>query len=158
MGSSSSSRFGFFEQQLGQRDAHLPAARKLFRAPRPVALRKAEAGEHCAHLRFHGVAVARAKFALGPLEAVGHLRIFGAGRIEFGHADSERLQFPLELPHAGKYGHALRENGAAGDLQPVLRQISEPHALGRRKRAIIELLQAGDNFKQGRLSGTVPAD
>ena len=49
----------FFEQQLGQRDAHLPAAGKFLGALVPLLVREPEPGEHGAHLRFDGVAVAR---------------------------------------------------------------------------------------------------
>ena len=77
---------GLFEQQLGQRDAHLPAAGELFGAALPIALRETEAGEHRADLRFDGVAVARAEFAFGAVEAVGHLGVFRAGGVELGHA------------------------------------------------------------------------
>ena len=74
---------GLFEQQLGQRDAHLPAAGELLGAALPIALAEAEAGEHGADLRFDGVAVARAELAFRAMEAVGHLRVLGAGGIEF---------------------------------------------------------------------------
>ncbi len=54
-------QIGFFEQQFGQRDAHLPAAGKLFRAPLPVVAREAKPDEHRAHLRLDRIAVARAR-------------------------------------------------------------------------------------------------
>ena len=39
-------QIGLFQQQLGERDAHLPAAGKLLGALLPLALRKPEPGEH----------------------------------------------------------------------------------------------------------------
>ena len=54
---------GLFEQQLRQRDAHLPAARKLLGAAGPIFLAKPEPVEHRAHLRLDRVAVAIAEFA-----------------------------------------------------------------------------------------------
>ena len=71
-----------FEQQLGQRDAHLPAAGEFLGAARPVFLPEAQTVQHRAHLRFDGVAVARVEFASDALVALGHLRVFGgAGSI-----------------------------------------------------------------------------
>ena len=122
---------GLFEQQFGQRDAHLPAARELFRAPFPIALREAEAGEHCAHLRFHRVAVARVKLALGRVEAVGHLRVFGARGIELGHAARQLFLLFFQRPQVVEDRHAFGENGAAGKRKAVLRQIAEGRALLR---------------------------
>ena len=51
------------QQQLGQSDSHLPAAGKLFRAPRPVLLLETEAVQHRPDLRLDRVAVTRAKLA-----------------------------------------------------------------------------------------------
>ena len=48
---------GLCQQQLGQRDAHLPAAGEFFGLARPVCLAEAEAGEHGADLRVECVAV-----------------------------------------------------------------------------------------------------
>ena len=39
---------GLFEQQFGQRDAHLPAAGELFGAAFPIALRETQAAESTA--------------------------------------------------------------------------------------------------------------
>ena len=63
-----------FEQQLGQRDAHLPAAGEFFGAPGPVLLAEAQAVQHGAHLRFDRVAVAIAEFGVDVVQAVGRRR------------------------------------------------------------------------------------
>ena len=55
---------GLGQQQLGQRDAHLPAAAELIGLPRPILFAEAEAGEHAAHLRVERVAVERVKAIL----------------------------------------------------------------------------------------------
>ncbi|HEV2615536.1 MAG TPA: hypothetical protein VGU63_02875, partial [Candidatus Acidoferrales bacterium] len=53
---------GFLQQQLGQRNAHLPAAGELFRPPLPVFFAEAHAIQHRAHFGFNGVSVARLYF------------------------------------------------------------------------------------------------
>ena len=73
---------GLLEQQLGERDAHLPAAGKFLGAAVPIGMREAEAGENGADLRLDGVAVAVAKIGVQVVEAVGHLRVFRSGRIQ----------------------------------------------------------------------------
>ena len=91
----------------------------------PIALRKSQAGEHHAHLRLDGEAVARAKLAFGLMEAVGDLRVFGAGGVEFGHPVRQRFLFLLERQQIGEDGHAFGEDGAAGERKAFLRQVAE---------------------------------
>ena len=104
---------GLLEQQFGERDAHLPAARKLLRAPFPIALREAEAAEHCAHLRFHRIAVARVELALCHVEAVGHLRVFGARGVKLGHAVRQLFLLFFKRPQVVEHRHTFGENGAS---------------------------------------------
>ena len=148
---------GLFEQQLGERDAHLPAAGELFGAAFPIALRKAEAAEHGAHLRFDGVAVARAELAFGLVKPLGDLRVFRAGGVEFGHAVGQVLLLLFELAQVGEHGHALGEDGAAGEREPFLRQVAEGDALLGGHDAGIESLDAGQHFQERRLAGAVGA-
>ena len=68
---------GLRQQQLGQRDAHLPAAGEFFGVARPVFLAEAEAVEHGADLRVERVAIVHAEVAEDALVAVGHLRVLG---------------------------------------------------------------------------------
>ena len=75
---------GLGQQELGQRDTHLPAAGELIGLARPVFLGEAQAGEHCAHLRIERVAVERVKAVLQQRKALGSGLVFGAGVIEFG--------------------------------------------------------------------------
>ena len=88
-------------------------------------LRKAEAGEHRAHLRFDGVAVARAEFAFDPVEALGDLRVLRAGGVELGHAVRQRFLLLFHVAQVGEHGHALGEDGAAGEREAVLRQVAD---------------------------------
>ena len=55
---------GLRQQQLGQRDAHLPTAAELIRLPRPILFAESEAGEHAAHLRVERIAIQRVKTIL----------------------------------------------------------------------------------------------
>ena len=68
------------EQQLGQRDAHLPAAAELVGLARPVFLAEAEAGEHGAHLGVERVAVEGVKAFLQHGVAFGGGFVLGACR------------------------------------------------------------------------------
>ena len=57
----------------------------------------------------------------------------------------------------GKHRHALGENGASGERQPILRQISGADALGPADRAIVEALGPSQNLQQRGFAGAVRA-
>ena len=148
MGSSNKQQVRLFQEELGERDAHLPAAGELFGAAFPIALRKAEAAENGAHLRFDGVAVAGAKLAFGLMKPLGDLPVFRAGGIEFRHAVGQVLLLLFELTQVVEHGHALREYGAAGEGKTFLGKVSEGHALLGGQDTGIESLDAGQHLQE----------
>ena len=91
------------------------------------------------------------------VEALGDLRVFGAGGIEFGHAVREFLLLVFERAQVGEDGHALGEDGAAGEREAILRQVAQGDALLRGDGAGIEALDAGQHFKKRGLAGAVGA-
>ncbi len=148
---------GLFEQQLGQRDAHLPAAGEFLGAALPVAFAEAEAAEDSTHLGFDGVAVARAELAFGAMKAVRHGGVFGAGRIEVAHPRGQLLLLFLERPQFVEHRHAFGEYGAAGERESFLGQITDGDAALHGDVAGIEALDPGQHLEQGRFSGAVSA-
>ena len=80
---------GLLQQQLGQRDAHLPAAGKFFGLAGPVFFAKPKPGEHRADLRLDGVSVAGGEFVLDAMVAFRHLRVLRRCVVEFGHAPGQ---------------------------------------------------------------------
>src|SRR5271157_1046568 len=148
----------FRQQQLGKRDAHLPAAGELFCVTSPVFLDEAQTVEDGANLRIEGVAVLHAEFAGDALIPVRYLRIFAGGVIEFAHLVSEVLHLLLQRAQAAEHGHAFVENRTAGELQAVLREVAVGRVLRGRDAAVVERLHAAKNLQQRRLSGAVGAD
>ena len=148
---------GLFEQQLGQRDAHLPAAGEFLGAALPIALAEAEAAEDGTHLGFDGVAVARAELAFRAMKAVRHGGVFGAGRIQFAHPRGQLLLLFFERPQFVEHRHAFGEHRAAGKRKPFLRQIADGDAALHGDGAGIEALDPGQHFQQRRFAGAVGA-
>ena len=124
----------------------------------PIALGEAEAGEHRADLGLDGVAVARAEFAFGAMEAVGDLGVLGAGGIELGHAVGEVFLLLLQGAQIGEDGHAFGEDGAAGKREPFLRQVADADALHDGDGAGVEPVDAGQDLEQRGFAGAVGAD
>ena len=133
---------GLGEQQLAQGDAHLPAAGELFGVARPIFLAEAEAVEHGADLRVERVAVLHAKFGQDALVAIGHLRVFVRGVIEFGDLVREVFHLLLQSVQVGEHRHAFVEDSASGELQAVLREIAEGGVLGGDDAAVVERFDA----------------
>ena len=86
---------GLLQQQLGQRDAHLPAAGKLLCLPGPVMLAEAQAAQYRAHLRVECIAVVGAKVGVEMREAIGGRGVFGRCRVKLGQARGKGFQFLL---------------------------------------------------------------
>ncbi len=91
------------------------------------------------------------------MEAVGHLRVLGAARVEFGHAVRELFLLVFERAQAGENRHALGENRAAGERQAFLRQIAEGDALLGGDAAGVEAFDSGQHLEQRRFAGAVGA-
>src|ERR1700704_2092964 len=68
----------FLQQKLGQGNAHLPAAGKLFRMARQIFFLEAKAIEYGSNLSFNGVPVTGLHFRLNAVETLGDLLVFGA--------------------------------------------------------------------------------
>ena len=139
---------GFFEQQFGECDAHLPAAGKFLGAFVPLLVREAEAGKHGAHLRFDGVAVAIAEFAVQLMEAIGHLRVLGAGGIQFAHLVRELSHLHFHLLQGGEDRHAFGEHAAAGKREAVLREVAGTDAARDAELAVVKRFHPGEHFQQ----------
>ncbi len=148
---------GFLQQQLGQRQPHLPAAGEFLRLPIPVFFAKSKSLQHAPHFSFNRVTIAGAKFVLQTVIAVGHVGILRAGMIEFGDLMGERFQLAFHGMKFGKHRHAFGKHGAPGKREPILRQISCGRPLGDDERAVVEAVQAGENLHQRRLAGAVRA-
>ncbi len=116
------------QQQLGQRDAHLPAAAELVRLARPVFLAESEAGEHAAHLCVERVAVERVKALLEHRVAFRRGLVLLARVVEYGQLPGEMLDFLFHLAQFVEDGEALFKDGATGERKAFLRQIADAHA------------------------------
>ncbi len=146
-----------FEQQLGQRDAHLPAAGEFLGALVPLLVREAEAGQNRPHLRFDGVAVAVTEFTIQVMEAVRHLRVFRAGGIQLAHLMRELFHLHFHLLQRRENRHALGENAAAGERKAVLRQVAGADAARDAELAVVERLHARQHLEQRGFAAAIRA-
>ena len=78
--------------------------------------------------------------------------------VEFGHAVRQRFEFLFHGAQIVEHRHALGEDGAAGEREAILRQISGGRAFGDDEGAVVERVHAGENLHQRGLAGAVGAD
>ena len=146
------------QQQLGERDAHLPAAGELFGLALPVFLGEAEAAEHGADLRVEGVDVVDVELVGDVGVAVGGGEILLRLGVGGGERVGDLLGLALEGEDGVEDGEALGEDGLAAQGEAVLRQIAEGHAFDAGELAVVEGFDAGEDFEQGGFAGAVAAD
>jgi len=142
---------GALQQQLGQGDAHLPAAGEGLAGLLPVGLRKAETAQHFADLRLHGVAAALGEELLG-LGVAGQQLAVPLAETRF-----EPLEFLFEGQQSGQRRAHLGEQRPAVVLEPLLRQVAEAGPLGGLHLAAVDSGAAGQHLEQGGLAGAVLA-
>ena len=131
-----------FEQQLGQRDAHLPAAGELFGAALPVALAETRGRRArrptCASIVYPSRARNSPRrwwnrSATCPYSALAGsssaMRCVSCSCSSSSAADREN-------------GHAFGEDGAAGKRQALLRQVAAVRPFAR-QGAVVERIHAG---------------
>ncbi len=123
-------QIGLLQEQLGQRNAHLPAAGKFFGLAVPVVLAKAQAGKHGPDLRIERIAVARLEFVLDAVVALGDLPVFRRRVVHFRHARGQRFHLRFHGTQIVEDRHALGKHAAAGERKSILRQIADGRALG----------------------------
>ena len=150
-------QIGLDQQELGQRDAHLPAARKLLRRTRLILARESQAVEHGARSRRERIAVAPLELGLQAVVALGDALVFFARGVEVRHLMRERFHLLFHVEQVPKHRKALFEHAAAGQRKAVLRKVSSGDTLGGGERSIVKRLEAGQNLQQRRLAGAVSA-
>ena len=141
------------QEQLGQRDAHLPAARELVGGARHVRLVEAQAEEHAVRLAFNVVAVAGLE-----ARAQGAVLLEQGRRVCLSGAGQRCLELGQALAHArdvGHRGHDLLEHAAPVHLDGLLLQIAGLDVFGEGDQAGVGRVQTGDDVHHGRLTRAV---
>ena len=146
------------QQQLGERDAHLPSARKRLGRFVEIGLREPQALEHLGHAQLDAVAFVLAE-VLGQLVIAHEEGLVLAVR---QRRVGERVLDPIDL------GARLEERPeglgdfvlqrAARVRQPVLRQVAHGQRRRPGNRAGVRLVQAGQHPEQRRLARAVRSD
>ncbi len=150
---------GLRQQQLGQRDAHLPAARERRRRLVVVGGAEPEAPQHRVDLQVDGVAVVEPEAVLQIAVAMQHRLVLALGHGGVCQAVLDRLQFPADVqqPLEGERRFFVQRVPLVD--QAVLGQV--PHAQAGRLRddPAVGLVEVREDAKQRRLARAIrPAE
>ena len=150
-------QIGLGQQELGETDAHLPAAGKLAGGAVHILARKAQAVEHRAGLRFQRIAVAALELGLHAVVAVGDLFVLGALRVDHRHLMRDRLHLLFHIPQTLENGETFFQHAAPGEREAVLGKVAGGDSLADRKGAFVETFDSREDLEQGRFARAVPA-
>ena len=143
---------GIADQQLCQRDAHLPAAGEVRGGLLDVAFLEAQAEQHAADLGLDGVTAQH---------LVGVARAAGCGKLALGGVVAQRLlqlaQALLGFQDLHLRGHDLLEDGAIGHLDGFLLQVAHAGAPCEQDAALVGILATADDVEHGGFAGAVGA-
>ena len=143
---------GIADEQLRQRDAHLPAAGELGGGAGHVPLGEPEAEQHASHLRLQGVA---AEHLVGvPRPPHGRQLRLGGRRPQLG---LQLVQALLGCKHLGLGRDDLLEDGQVPHLDGLLLQVAHPSPLGEQHAALIRVVLTGDDVQKRGLPRPVGA-
>ena len=148
---------GASEQQLGERDAHLPAARE--RLARLVHVRRGEsqAAQHGRDLQLDAVALAPAEFLLQLAVARQHRRVLRLGAVVVAELILERRDLVAHVEQRLEREPRLLPQRAAGVMEAVLREVADRQAGRLDDEPPVGLVDARQHLQECRLAGTVRA-
>ena len=143
------------EQQLGERDAHLPAAGECLAWLREVALREPEALEHLRHPQVDAVPLFAAEELREVVVADEERFVLAIGQRRIGQRVFDAIDFGAGVEERLKRGRRFVDERAAGMVEAILREIPD----GRRGRlddqALVGVVEPGQDAQERGLAGSV---
>ena len=145
------------EQQLRQREPHLPAARERVGGLLELRVGEAEPAQHGRDFQIDAVAVFDPEPILKRAVTLEQRVVVGRrhGAVAEALFDVVHLGLHGEQPIEGRAG--FFENGAARVRQAVLREISHGQRVGLDDGAAVGLVEPGEHLEQRGLAGAVRA-
>src|SRR5271170_6891609 len=99
-----------------------------------------------------------AKFRIDLGEAVGGGGIGRAFRVELGERGGDGFHLFLKAEQFVKDREAFVEDGAAGEREAILRQVSDAHAFSALDLTVVEAVESGKDLHERGFAGAVRAD
>ncbi len=143
------------EQQLGERDPHLPPAGERLARLGEIVRREAQPAQHRRDLEVDAVALEPAEILLQVAVARQHRGVLRLRHMVVGEAvfEGQDLRAHVEQGFEGEAG--LFEEGPAAVIEAVLGEVSDRQARWLGDLAAVGLVEARQHFEQGGLAGAI---
>ena len=148
---------GLAEQQLGQRQAHLPAAGECFGLPVEIRRGEPEPVQHGGGLQIDAVPVVEPEAILQVAVAGQHRLVLAFGNRRVAQPLLERVHLGFHREQRAERAGGFLEDGPAGVGQAVLRQIADRQRRRLEDGAAVRLVEPGHHAQQRGLAGAVRA-
>ena len=150
---------GAAEQQLGQRDAHLPSAGERLARTIGVVRTEAEAAQDRSDAEVHVVAIRQAEAILQLRIARQHRLMLGLRHGGVAKAMLDVVHLRLDIEQRLKGAAGFLEDGAPRVRQSVLRQIPNGQVGRPDNGAGVRFIEPGQHLEEGGLAGAIrPAE
>ena len=146
------------EQELCERDSHLPAAAELLARTPPIAPGKPQAIQHGSDFRLQGISAVQSKLLRQRSIALELPVVFGAGLLHLRQFVLQLAALQFESAQVFKHRERFVEQGPAARNKAILRQVAKSQVAGAHDLAFIRLDQPRKHLHQGALAGAVLAD
>ena len=143
------------QQQLGQRQAHLPAARKMLGGQLEIRRGEAKAAQDGRDAQLDRVTVADPEALLRRAVAVEQRLVGLGGDAGVGEAVFEVVHLGLEVEQRPQGIAGFGEHRTARVQQPVLGQVTDGQGARPDHLAAVGLVEPGEDPQQGGLAGPV---
>ena len=145
------------EQELGERDAHLPAARERLGRLLHVLLREAEAAQDGVDLQVDAVALEPPEALLQIAVAAEHPRVLGLVRAVVGEPILERGDLGAHVEQRLERLPGFFDERPSRVVEAVLRQVADRQPRGLDDQPAVGLVEPGQHLEQCRLARAVRA-
>ena len=145
------------EQQLGERDAHLPAAGERLGRLVEVGLREAQAFEHLRHAQVDAVPLLAPEELREVVVADEQRFVLAVGQRRVGQRVFDAIDLGACLEQRAERERRLVDQRAAGVLEAVLRQVADRQPGRLDDGPGVRLVEPGQHAEQGGLAGAVRA-
>jgi hypothetical protein len=145
------------QQNFGERDAHLPSARKRLGRPDEIRLSEAEAFEHLRHAQIDRMAVVALKQISQVVVSDEQRLVLAVGQRRICQSVLDAFDLGFRIEQALESRRRFVEERAAGVLEPVLRQIPNRETARFDDIPAIRLVESRENPQQRRLARAVRA-
>ena len=143
------------EQQLRERDSHLPAAGEGFGRPLEVAGLEAQTLQDGRGFQLDAVPVVDAEAVLQIAVAVQHRVVLGLRNRLVAEPPLERVHLRLHRQQLAEGAGRFVEHRPAGVVEAVLRQVADRQRRRLEDRALVGLVEPGHHLEQRGLAGAV---